>query len=157
MAPSGNRQTTNQRAERAYQLRCMHRTLQEIADALGYRSRKSALGAIRAHMSRMPQDDIEIKRALTSGSYEIVMARLHRLLAKAEAADDRSSAAALARAIGEIEDRNAKLTGQHVPVATEVNVNVVQSMTEIVADTRARLHAAIDAEVVPLPHELTEG
>jgi hypothetical protein len=131
----------------------MHRTFQEIADTLHYRSRKSAQDAVRAHMARMPKEDLAVQRALTAGSYEIVIARLHRLLATAEKADDRTGAATVARALADVQEKHAKLTGQYAEAKpdVEVTVNVGLTPASVLKEAESNLIAIAAARRASMP------
>lgn len=131
MAPDRPREDARRRAEEAFRLQCRGRTLQEIADQLGFRSRSSALTAIRRHVLRLPPEDVETKRTYTAGTYKQVTAALFDSLAAAKAAGDHTAVATLGRAIGEIQEKHAKLIGLHVPVTQtqEVEVNVQLNTT----------------------------
>ncbi|MEH3142510.1 MAG: hypothetical protein PGN37_20525 [Mycobacterium kyogaense] len=122
MPPDRARTDSRTRAEEAYRLQCRGWTLQEIADKLDFRSRSSALTAIRRHILRMPPEDLETKRTYTAGTYQQSLASLFRQLAKAEDDNDHAAVATLNRAIADVADKHAKLTGQHVVQAREVEV-----------------------------------
>jgi len=168
--PDRPRAASRARAEHAYQLKCMGHTYRQIAEQLGFKSHASVINAVKRYLATQPPEDVAVMRAYTAGSYRIVTARLHRLLAKAETDGDRPAAATLARAIADIEDKHAKLTGQYVPEAkpdVEVTVNVTgltpaavvgEAETNLLAIAKARranmpaiappTPAVIDAEVV---------
>lgn len=164
MPPNGPRSDSRARAEEAFRLKCRGRTWQEIADELGFKSRSSALNAVRRMMLREPPEDLETKRAYTVGAYRQVASTLFKSLEKAETAGDHEAVVSIGRAIAYVADKNAKLTGQQVPVAQEVehnvNVQVTSTATAVVEQARqdllaitagrhdAGLMPVIDAELV---------
>lgn len=164
MAPKGPRADARAKAEAAFRLRCRGRTWQEIADELGFKSRSSATLAVKRMMLREPPEDVTQSRTYTAGAYRQSIASLFRQLEKAEAANDTEAVVSINRAIGYIADKNARLTGQQIPVVQEVdhnvNVQVNSSTTTVIEQAKKDLlaiaagnHEAgalpyIDAEVV---------
>lgn len=122
--PDRPRADSRARAEAAFKLKCRGRTWQEIADELGFKSRNSALNAVRRMMLREAPESLETRRAYTVGAYRQSLASLFRTLEKAETANDVEAVVSIARAIGYIADKNARLTGQQIPVIQEVEHNV---------------------------------
>lgn len=153
--PDRPRKASQQRAADAYNHRCMGRTWREIAQLCGFKSHSSAAHAVRRHINRMPAEDRNLMKAVTAGSYRIVTARLHRLLAQAEQDGDATAAATLGRTIADIEDKHAKLTDQYSP--TKVDLTVHQTAGAVIDRAEAELLAlageqpAIPAPVVGLP------
>ena len=151
LGPSGNRAHTNARAERAWRLRVRGRTWQEIADEVGFKSRHSAQKAVQAFLRKNPPDDIDTMRRAVGQVMNETMATVRDSLDNAHAEGRHRDVAELAKVILDGADKRAKLEGLYVAVPQVVDVNVTQTMTELVSDTRAKLQAAIDAEVVELP------
>jgi hypothetical protein len=146
MPPIGNRQTSDERCQRGWDLRKQGHTWATIADTLGYRSVQSAQKAVSAWLRRNPPDDIETLRRATG---DILIDTINKLRASLDVAIEKggtTSVAELGRAVFDGCDRYAKLTGQHIIPPTEVNVNV--SVTEALAATRRKLLDVIDAEVL---------
>jgi uncharacterized protein YegP (UPF0339 family) len=64
MAPRENRQDSYSRAERAWRLRVVDRTWQEIAASEGYRTRRGAQLAVQRHLAREgPESVTDPRRA----------------------------------------------------------------------------------------------
>lgn len=123
MAPVGTHAASKAKAEQALRLRSRGHTWQEVADACGFRSRGSATKAVQRLILRDPPESVETKRTYTGLAYRQVTAKLFAQLEAAQAENDHAAVASLGRAIGEIQEKHAKLTGQHVVVAKEVEVN----------------------------------
>ncbi|CAA0136336.1 Uncharacterised protein [Mycolicibacterium vanbaalenii] len=163
MPPTGPRADARARAEAALRLKCRGRTWQEIADELGFKSRSSALHAVKRLMLREPPEDVLAARTFTTGAYRQVTAALFDSLEAAKKAQDHEAVVSISRAIAYVQDKNARLTGQQIPVAQEVDVNVqVHSTTHAVIDQAERDLLAIvggrqgqlpvlDAELVDAP------
>ncbi|WP_131827619.1 hypothetical protein [Mycolicibacterium fortuitum] len=154
MPPVMNRQASQERCRQGWELRRRGRTWQEVADELGFKSRQNALKAVNKWLEKNPPDDLETMRRATG---DTLIATTHKL---ADALDDaidagkHRDAAELGKVVLDGLDKYAKLTGQHVVVPQVVDVQVTQTVVEMITDTRAKLQAAIDAEVVPLPEEI---
>lgn len=167
MAPKGPRADARARADEAFRLRCRGHTWQEIADKLGFKSRSSATLAVKRLILRDPPEDAVTARTYTGHAYRQVTATLFESLEAAKTAGDHTAVATIGRAIGEIQEKHAKLTGLHIPVVQqkEVEVNVQINTTAaavidqaehdllaIAAGTKdAGLLPVIDAEVVEVP------
>lgn len=132
MPPIGPRPQARQRAAEAYRLRCMGRTLAEIADAKGYGSPSAANNAIKKHIQRMPPEEQASARAYSAGGYKLVVGQLWEILANAKRAGEHNSAIAAARAIAEVQDKHDRLLGIAAPPVTEVNVTVHQSAAAVI-------------------------
>ncbi|WP_156750792.1 hypothetical protein [Mycobacterium sp. 852013-50091_SCH5140682] len=156
MPPVMDRKSSTERAERAWRLSLRGRTWQEVADAEGFRSRQSARKAVEKWLQKNPTDDIERLRRATGDSLTMVIHTLLDSLEKAHEAGRHRDVAELGKVVLDGLDKRAKLQGLHIAVPQVVDVNV-QTMTEILTDTRARLLDAIDAEVVELPAERSEA
>ena len=107
-------------------------------------------------MLREPPEDVATSRTYTAGAYRLVTSTLFKTLEKAEAEDDREAVVSVARAIGYIADKYARLTGLQVAVAQEVNVDVqVTTTADTVVDEARRNLLAIaagrrDAGILPV-------
>ena len=148
-----NRDKSTERAERAWRLSLRGRTWQEVADTEGFRSRQSARKAVESWLRKNPPDEIEIMRRATGDTLTMVIHRVLDSLEEAQDAGRHRDVAELAKVALDGLDKRARLQGLHVAVPTVVDVQVTQTVTEMITDTRAKLMAAIDAEVVS---ELTE-
>lgn len=155
LGPSGNRAHTRARAEQAWKLRVRGRTWQEIADQTGYKSRHSAQKAVQAFLKKDPPDDITTLRRATGQFLADTLNTVRESLDDAHADNDHQAVASLSRVILDGLDKRAKLEGLYIAVPSVIDVNVTQTVVEMIADTRAKLEAAIDAEVVPLPPAVT--
>lgn len=157
MAPAMNRQDSRRRAERCWRLRVRGRTWQEIADEEGFGSRRAAQKAVEKLLERDPPSDVNTLRRAMGDGITMLRADLLDCLDDCKAKGQHIRVAQLGQVILDSFDKQAKLMGLHIAVPTEVHVSV-QSMTEVLADTRSRLQAAIDAapadvldvDVVPL-------
>lgn len=167
MPPQGTHTNSRKRAEEALRLRCRGRTWQEIADELGFKSRGSVTTAVKRLILRDPPEDIATTRTYTAGAYRQVTTTLFESLEAAKAAGDHTAVATLGRAIGEIQEKHAKLTGLHIPVVqqkeVEVNVQINTTASAVIDQAEHDLLAIaagskdagllpfIDAEVVEVP------
>lgn len=145
-----NRQDSTARAERCWRLRIRGRTWQEVADDEGFRSRRSAQLAVERWLKRNPQADVEVLRRAMGDGIELLRRDLQDTLDTCKAHGQAIRVAQLGQVILDSYDKQAKLMGLHIAVPAEVNVTV-QSMSQMIDDTRRRLMNAIDAEVVDLP------
>lgn len=143
--PTGNRSTTNARAEQAWNLRCTGRTWPEIARELHYGSANSARKAVTKWLQRNPNDDLETMRRASGAMLVNTTRKLDKALDAALEKGATRDAAELGKAIFDGIEKHAKLTGQHVVVPKQVDVKVTQTLTQILADTRDRLLAGIES------------
>jgi hypothetical protein len=151
MAPSGNRQTTKARAERAWRLRCAGRTWPEIADAVGYKSKQSAMVAVNRLLAKDPPEDVGIQRKYTAEGYRIVQAALFESLAVAKDRKNVHEVVTVSRALTDVMERRAKLLGLHVPVAQQLDVNVHQTVSAVLERAQSDLVQAIESGQALLP------
>lgn len=154
LGPSGNRAHTRARAEKAWRLRVRGRTWQEIADELEFKSRHSAQKAVRTFLEKNPPDDIDTMRRAVGQVMVEVISTVRDSLDEAHDAGKHRDVAELGKVLLDGLDKRAKLEGLYVAVPQVVDVQVTQTVVEMITDTRAKLQAAIDAEVVPLPEEI---
>jgi hypothetical protein len=119
----------------------------------------------------MPPEDLETKRTYTAGAYRQVTKTLFESLEAAQTAGDHTAVATLGRAIGEIQEKHAKLIGLHVPVVqqqeVDVKVEVRTSATAVIENAEQELLAiaaghrdagmlpVLDVDAVELPAEVT--
>lgn len=134
-------------AEEAFRLRSMGHTWQEIADQLGYGNRSSAATAVTSFLQREATDDLLAARRYTSEGYRLVIGVLSRRLKAAEGRGDDPAVVALGRGIGYLLDKNARLTGQYVPVEQHIQVQVKSSAQLVVEDARQQFRAIAERTV----------
>ena len=149
-----SRQDARQRAERAAALNARGYTWQSVAEICGYRSRQGAQQAVKRLDCRVPAENIEALRRQEDRELTIRRQMFHEKLTAANSENDTETMAMLNRELDRIAQRRARLLGLDAPVRSEVDVNVHQSATAIIADARDRLLSVIDAEVVD-PKALT--
>ena len=121
----------------------------KIRDQLDFQSIGAAQQAYKAHRRRYPPPSGEVVLAelLDRQQYRNQQGAL--AMAKAQAAGDFSGVASLIRALEANDADLAKWFG--IGSETTVNLNVNTSVSQIIADTRERLRAVVDAEVVEMP------
>lgn len=146
-----SRQELRHRAERAAALNASGYTWQAIADRLNYRSRQAAQQAVKRLDCRVPVENIEALRRQEDRELIIRRQMFHDKLTAANSDNDTETMAMLNRELDRIAQRRARLLGLDAPVRSEVDVNVRQTATAIIADARDRLLSVIDAEVVETP------
>jgi hypothetical protein len=144
-----NREDSRRRAERAWRLRCVGRTWQEVADAEGFHSRRAAQLAVQRHLAREIPESPEQARCAASDGLRITRSILFASLAQAKKDGDTQAVVAVARAITDNIDRQAKLLGLHVPVAQQVDVRVHQSASAILDRAEAELLALVPPQPRP--------
>ncbi|UVT31618.1 hypothetical protein SEA_MASK_86 [Mycobacterium phage Mask] len=152
-----NRHDSNERCRRAWELSLRGRSWPEIAEAENFKSRQSARKAVANWLRKNPPDEIEVLRRATGDTLTMVIHKLLDSLDKAYAAGRHRDVAEIAKVALDGLDKRAKLQGLHVAVPQVVDVQVTQTVVEMISDTRAKLQAAIDAEVVPLPDQQQEA
>lgn len=153
MAAVMPRRDSTARAERCWRLRVRGRTWQEVADAEGFRSRKSAQKAVERWLMRNPQGDVETLRRAMGDGLTMIREKVLDSMDECQAKGDHRGVAQLGQVAADTIDKQAKLMGLHIAVPAEMHVSV-QSMAEVLADTRSRLRAAIDAVPEPLDVEV---
>lgn len=151
MPPVMNRKASNKRCEQAWELRCSGRTWSEVAREVGYNSPQAALKAVKSWLEKNPPDELETMRRASGDMLTRGIDKLFKAMEVAERRGELRTLAELVKVAFDGIDKRAKLRGEWVAVPTQVDVTVVQTMTEILTDTKARLLDAIDAEIVALP------
>lgn len=138
------------RAERAFQLRAIGWSWNQIAEHLEYRSHGAAQTAVQRYERRTKGETPDSsRRALIESARVTTRVLFDRFAAAAEREDDKT----LALLNGELarnRDQLAKLTGAYAPERAEIDVRV-QSPTQIITEATERLLAVIDADVVDEP------
>lgn len=141
MTPIGKRKDSRARAAAAFQRRCMGQTWPTIAQALGYRDKASAYTAVRDHINRLPPEDRDHARAISTGTYDALKDQLWQTLAAAKAAGDRAGVTTAARTIADIQTRRDRLLGIEANPAAEVTVTVNDSAAAVIDRARTELLA----------------
>lgn len=151
MTALGPRRASRARAREAYRLRCQHRTWDDIAAACGYGSAAAACKAVTRHIDRMPREETAMARALSAGTYRMVINELHQIAESAQAQNKHTPALQALQAIADVQERHDKLIGiQPVEAnSTEVVVNITAA--EALGQLRSQLSRVIDAEIVDAP------
>lgn len=139
MTPTGPRSARRKIAHEAYQLRCMGRTWQEIADAKGFASAASVAKTVRRYIERMPAEDQATARALSAGNYRLILSQLHAIAAKAKVQDKPEAATRALLAAAEVQDKHDRLIGAHVPVAQRIDLTVTQTPAAVIDRAEAQL------------------
>ncbi|MGP4054134.1 hypothetical protein ACTWP6_04810 [Mycobacterium sp. 4D054] len=146
-----SRQDSRARVEEASRLRASGRTWDEIATAVGYRSRQGAQQAVERLRKRNPLASAESQRRTASEGLRIVRAVLFEEFASAKQRGDSDSLVAYAKEIRQNISEDAKLHGAYAPVRSQLDVNVRQDASAIIAEARDRLLSVVDAEVIEIP------
>lgn len=155
-----NRQSSNERAEKAWQLHIAGRTWREVAEATKFNSPQSARKAAMAWLKKNPPATLELARRANGDGIRQVRGILMQTMAKAQARGEHRTVSELGRAVLDSYEKEAKLWGLFVVVPEEVNVNVTTAVAvleraeaellALAASGRAAIPAqpVIDAEVV---------
>ena len=134
------------RAEEAIVLRGREWTWQEIADALGYRSRGAAQVAVARELARTAPESADTARRYLLVSAKYASRMLHDRLDAAYQRGDDDTVALHNRELCRNRDQIARLTGAYMPEKTELDVTV-----STVEDTRRRLLARLERDTSALP------
>lgn len=158
MAPNGPRKTARERANNAYNLRCIGRTWPEIARAENYGSPGAACTAVRRHIDRLPKEDQDLARALSAGTYQLIKAKLFELASSSQRKGHERSAQEAMVAAAAVQEKHDRLVGIQAP--TKVDVTVTGTAVAVLERAEAELLAiaqsqqrgsdlpVLDAEVV---------
>lgn len=131
------------RAEKAHALRSVGYTWEEIAQQLGFASRRSACEAARRHRERMgPASADEARDGLVTACRLVHSALFGRFAGAIESGDD-VQAVAISREMTKTRDQWARLTGAFSPEEARLDVSVAPSV--IVEQAHRQLLAAIEA------------
>lgn len=148
-----DRKSSTARAEEAWRLRCTGRTWSEVATECGYRRHDTARKAVAKFLQKNPPDDLETMRRMSGEMLITTAKKLGQALDSALDADKTRDAAELGKAIFAGVGEWAKLTGQHITQPKQVDVTVTQTITEVIAHTRERLMAVIDADFIDVTEQ----
>ena len=129
------------RAEQAARMSYTGATWQEVADALGYRSRQAAQQAVARLDERTPPESVEQARAKHDGALKLLQRDgFTRYLLAVESGDDDTALRYFKELRSTIAER-AKLSGAYAPQRTEVDVTVQQSATAVIDQAERELLA----------------
>ncbi len=118
-------------------------TWQEIADALGYRSRQAAQLAVKRLDVAAPAETVEQARARHDGALQLLQRRnFTRYLHAIQDGDD-DTALGYSRELRGIVTERAKMAGVYAPARTEVDVNVSHDATAIIDRMESELLALV--------------
>ncbi|MFV8050365.1 AraC family transcriptional regulator [Mycolicibacterium fortuitum] len=159
-----NRLDSRHRAEQAARMSATGATWQEIADALGYRSRQAASQAVKRLHDRTPPETVEQARAKHDTALQLLQRNdFTRYLLALQNGDD-DTALRYSKELRGIVSERAKLAGVYAPERQQVDVNVTTDAVAIIDRMEAELlalvaqrppqqalpaNAIIEAEVVP--------
>lgn len=139
---------SRERCRQGWDLRRRGRTWDEVATELGWRSRAAACKAVNKWLAQNPQDDLVTMRRASGDTLVEMTTKLAEAVPDAIKAGKYRDAAELGKVVIDGVDKYAKLTGQHVAVPKQVDVTVTQTLTQVLADTRARLLGVIEGEII---------
>lgn len=143
MTPVMRRRDSRARAAEAYGRHLDGESWQDIADALGFRSRQGAMSAVNRHLTETTPDPNYVERRKWIDRKKRLRARLCRQLTVAETANDSQAVAQLSAAIDRVDDQLAKAEGHYAP--TNVNVNVDAAPSAATAEWLRLVSAAAAA------------
>ncbi|WP_409437216.1 hypothetical protein [Mycobacterium sp. SMC-14] len=128
MAPVMRQRESRARAAKAYEMHLDGYSWQDIADALGFRSRSGAQSAVNRHLAETTPDPNHIARRKWIDGKRRLRARVSRQLSVAEDANDSQAVAQLSAAVDRIDDQLAKASGYYAPQNVSVSVDAVPAM-----------------------------
>lgn len=143
------------RAEQAFVMREVGmQSWSKIRDALGFTSVGGAQLAVQRYRERNPLPNAEAARAGILERKRVTLGTALSALAQAKQAGDTQGVARLVDVITRADAELAKMYGLNAP--EQLDVNVTQTTTTIIAEARERIMAVLDAEVVdaPTPKEI---
>ncbi|CAN5222696.1 hypothetical protein BH11ACT6_BH11ACT6_05060 [soil metagenome] len=138
-----NRLDARHRAEQAARLAATGATFQEIADALGYRSRQAAQQAVTRLRAATPPETIEQARAKHDAALQLLQRNdFTRYLLALDAGDD-DTAIRYSKELRGIVTERAKLAGAYAPERQQLDVNVTTDATAIIDRMETELLALV--------------
>lgn len=146
-----SRQDSRSRAEQAFALHACGRTWADISRELGYKSRSAACDAVTRLHRATPAASPDVVRRSATETLRLLRSMLFDRVVVAKAAGDDDTLIALHRELTRNLSETAKLHGAYA--AQQIDVNVTQTPSELIAEAREKLLAVIDAEVVE-PREI---
>ncbi len=151
MPPTGSRQDSRARAERAFQLHACGRTWAEVSQELGYKSRGAAQLAVKRLHDRTPPESSDAARRSAAESLRITSSVLFGRFGDAARRQDDAALAMLNRELVRNRDQVAKLLGLYAPDQVDVNVSTSASaiLERAESEFLALAQNTIEGEVVP--------
>lgn len=149
-------QDSRLRAEQALKLRACGRSWSEIANALGYGSRRGAAQAVERLLASS-RPDPEAERAESTEGLRVLRSTLFARMAVAAQRGDDQTLVSISKELRNLVAEHSKLNGLYAPVKQQVDVRVHQTPEAILERAQAELLAAmrdqpaletIDVEVV---------
>ena len=128
MPPVMRHRDSRVRAAQAYEMHLDGDSWQDIADALGFRSRQGAMSAVNRHLAETTPDSNHIARRKWIDGKKRLRARLCRQLAVAETVNDSQAVAQLSAAIDRVDDQLAKASGYYAPQNVNVAVDAAPAL-----------------------------
>ncbi|MGB5111220.1 MAG: hypothetical protein WBO08_06210 [Mycobacterium sp.] len=128
MTPVMRQRDSRARAAQAYEMHLDGSSWQDIADALGFRSRSGAQSAVNRHLAETTPDPSHIARRKWIDGKRRLRARVSRQLAAAETASDSQAVAQLSAAIDRVDDQIAKAAGYYAPQNVNVAVDAAPAL-----------------------------
>ncbi len=140
------------RAEQAFIMREIGmKSWRQVRDALGFKSIGAAQMAVKRYRERNPLPSADAAMAGIVERKRVTIGSAIKSLAEAQRSSDHQAVARLVDVITRADAELARLYGLS---SDTLNVNVTQTPAAIIADTRERLLAAVDAEIVEIPKEI---
>lgn len=149
MPPKMSTYASRERAAEAFQLRASRYSWREVADRLGYRSIGAAQTAVNRHVERLRREPTTTSIEAHKFAIETRTRALSQRFAAAFRGGNDDTLVTLNREIARNEAELAKLAGLYAP--EQIDINVTQTSTQIIAEARERLLAVVDAEVIDMP------
>jgi hypothetical protein len=138
------------RAEQAARMQGTGATWQEIADALGYRSRQAAAQAVSRLRDRTPTESVQQARAKHDAALQLLQRNSFTRYLHAVQAGDDNKALEYGREIRATVTERAKMAGVYAPQRQQVDVNVTTDAVAIIDRMEAELLALV-AQRQPRP------
>ncbi|ABK68788.1 MULTISPECIES: hypothetical protein [Mycobacterium avium complex (MAC)] len=138
-----NRLEARHRAEQAARMSFTGATWQEIADALGYRSRQAAQLAVKRLDDATPAETVEQARARHDGALRLLQRQNFTRYAHAIEGGDDDTALGYSKELRGIVTERAKLAGVYAPARTEVDVSVTHDATAVIDRLESELLALV--------------
>ncbi|MDV3124674.1 hypothetical protein M1247_07095 [Mycobacterium sp. 21AC1] len=138
-----NRLDSRHRAEQAARMQGTGATWQEIADALGYRSRQAARQAVDRLLDRTPAESVEQARTKHDAALQIIQRNSFTRYLHAVQAGDDDNVLKYSKDIRDTVTERAKLAGAYAPQRQQVEVNVTHDAVAIIDRMEAELLALV--------------
>jgi AraC-like DNA-binding protein len=145
-----NRLDARHRAEQAARMQGTGATWQEIADALGYRSRQAAYQAVSRLLDRTPAESVRQARAKHDAALQLLQRNSFTRYLHAVHGGDDNMALEYGREIRATVTERAKLAGVYAAQRQQVDVNVSTDASAIIDRMESELLALV-AQRQPQP------